>query len=65
MTRFKAGVTGSPRDAPEGKWVLRGGIEIQNVRINKCKNNQKRMEESNKKAICAKKLKGLNIFLIH
>ena len=28
MTRFEAGVTGSPRDAPEGKWVLGGGIEI-------------------------------------
>ena len=28
MTRFEAGVTGSPRDASEGKWVLGGGIEI-------------------------------------
>ena len=28
MTRFEAGVTGSPRDAPDGKWVLGGGIEI-------------------------------------
>ena len=28
MTRFEAGVTGSPRDAPEGKWVLGRGIEI-------------------------------------
>ena len=28
MTHFEAGVTGSPRDAPEGKWVLGGGIEI-------------------------------------
>ena len=28
MTRFEAGVTGSPRDAPEGKWTLGGGIEI-------------------------------------
>ena len=27
MTRFEAGVTGSQRDAPEGKWVLDGGIE--------------------------------------
>ena len=25
---LKAEVTGSPRDAPEGKWVLGGGIEI-------------------------------------
>ena len=28
MTRFEAGVTGSPRDAPEGKLVLDGGTEI-------------------------------------
>ena len=28
MTCFEAGVTGSPRDAPEGKWVLVGEIEI-------------------------------------
>ena len=28
MTRLEAGGTGSPRDAPEGKWVLGGGIEI-------------------------------------
>ena len=28
MTRFEAGITGSPIDAPEGKWVLGGGIEI-------------------------------------
>ena len=28
MTHFEAGVTGSQRDAPEGKWVLGGGIEI-------------------------------------
>ena len=28
MTPFETGVTGSPRDAPEGKWVLGGGIEI-------------------------------------
>ena len=28
MTRFEARVTGSPTDAPEGKWVLGGGIEI-------------------------------------
>ena len=28
MTRFGAGFTGSPRDAPEGKWALDGGIEI-------------------------------------
>ena len=28
MTRFEAGVTGSARDASEGKWVLGGGIEI-------------------------------------
>ena len=28
MTCFEAGVTGSPRDASEGKWVLVGGLEI-------------------------------------
>ena len=28
MTRFDAGVTGSPKDAPEGAWVLGGGTEI-------------------------------------
>ena len=28
MTRFEAGVTGSPRGAPEGKWVLDGGTQI-------------------------------------
>ena len=28
MTRFEAGVTGSSRDAPEGKWVLTGMKEI-------------------------------------
>ena len=28
MTRFDAGVTGSSRDAPEGKWVLSGMKEI-------------------------------------
>ena len=28
MTRFEVEVTGSPRDAPEGKWVLGGGTEI-------------------------------------
>ena len=27
MNRLETGVTGSPRDAPEGKWVLSGGIE--------------------------------------
>ena len=25
---LEAEVTGSPRDVPEGKWVLAGGIEI-------------------------------------
>ena len=25
---FEAEVTGSPKDAPEGKWLLVGGIEI-------------------------------------
>ena len=28
MTQFEAGVTGLPRDAPKGKWVFDGGIEI-------------------------------------
>ena len=28
MTRFEAGVTGSPRDVSEGKWLFGGGIEI-------------------------------------
>ena len=28
MSLFEDGVTGSPRDAPEGKWLLGGGIEI-------------------------------------
>ena len=28
MTPFEGGVTGSPRDAPEGKWVVGGGVEI-------------------------------------
>ena len=28
MTPFEAGVTGSPRDVPEGKWVVGGGVEI-------------------------------------
>ena len=28
MTHFEAGVTGSPRDVPEGIWVLGGRIEI-------------------------------------
>ena len=28
MTRFEVGVTGSPGDAPEGKWVLGGVIKI-------------------------------------
>ena len=28
MTRVEAGVTGSPTDAPEGRWVLEEGIEI-------------------------------------
>ena len=28
MILFEVGVPGSPRDAPEGKWVLSGGIEI-------------------------------------
>ena len=28
MTRFEAGVTGSPREAHERKWVLAGWVEI-------------------------------------
>ena len=28
MTRFEAGVTESPRDGPQAKWVRGGGIEI-------------------------------------
>ena len=28
MTGLEAGVTESPRDTSEGKWVLGGGIEI-------------------------------------
>ena len=29
MSRFEAGVTGSQRCSPEGKWVPGGGMEIQ------------------------------------
>ena len=28
MTPSEAGVTGSPRDVAEGKWVVGGGVEI-------------------------------------
>ena len=28
MAHFETGVTESPKDAPEEKWVLGGGIEI-------------------------------------
>ena len=28
MTRFETEVVGSTGDAPEGKWILGGGIEI-------------------------------------
>ena len=31
MTRFKAGVTGSPRHDPDGKWVFDRGIEITRI----------------------------------
>ena len=52
MKCFEAGVTGYPRDASQEKWVLAGGIEMLCTYI-KC------MEQSNKKAICAKKITGL------
>ena len=54
MTLFEARVTGSPRDSPERKWVPGEGLKHR-VHI-KC------MEDSTKKAICAKKLKRLNNF---
>ena len=50
----EAEVTGSPRDAPEGKWIPNGGIEIPST--------YKVCGRIDKKAICGKKLKGLNNF---
>ena len=50
MSRFEAGVTGSPRDAPEAKWLLGGVIEIQR--------SHKVYGKINQKAICAKKHQG-------
>ena len=52
MTRFEAGVTESPRAASERKWSTRWRDRV----------HIECMEESTKKAICAKKLKRLNIF---
>ena len=52
MKCFEAGVTGYPRDASQEIWVLVGGIEMPCTYI-KC------MEQSNKKAIYAKKITGL------
>ena len=53
MTRFKTEVTGSSRDALEGKWALGGGIEILcTYKV------YGRLYQKN----CAKKLKGLNNF---
>ena len=58
MTRFEAGVTGSPRDAPEGKWALGGGIEIL------C--TYKVYGRIDQKSYQCKKITGtLNNFLIH
>ena len=52
---LEAEVTGSPRDALGGKWVLGGWIEIP------CTYK----EYGRIDAICANRLKGLNNFLIH
>ena len=55
MARFETGVTRSPRDASEGKWVFSGGIEIP------CR--YKVLEESTKKSYLRKRVKlGLNDF---
>ena len=55
MTRFEAGVTGSSRDAPEGKWVLSGMKEIPCT-------YEMHGQIDQKKTICTKKLKGLKKF---
>ena len=58
MTHFEAGVTGSQRDAPEGKWVLGGGIEIP------C--TYKVYGRIDQKSYLHKKIKGTKyFFLIH
>ena len=50
MSLFEDGVTGSPRDAPEGKWLLGGGIEI--LCTYKC------MEELTKKLSAQKNIRA-------
>ena len=55
MTRLEKGVTGLARDAPEGKWVLGGGIEIP------C--TYKVYGRIDQRSYLRKKLKGLNIFV--
>ena len=55
MTCFEAGVTGLPRDTPERKWVLGGGIEIPST--------YKILEKNRPKKVSAqKKVKGLDNF---
>ena len=58
MTRFEAGVTGSPRDASEGKWVLVGGLEIPCTQKVYGRIDQKSQ-------LRKKKIKAQNNFLIH
>ena len=57
MTRFEAGVTESPRDAPEEKWVLAGGTEIP------C--TYEVYGRINQKSYLRKKIKRTKFFLIH
>ena len=57
MTRFETEIAGSTGDAPEGKWILVGGIEIS------CTHKVYEGIEQ-KKTICSKKLKKPNNFLI-
>ena len=55
MTRFETEIAGSTGDAPEGKWILVGGIEIS------CTHKVYEGIEQ-KKTICSKKLKKPNNF---
>ena len=52
LSHFEAGVTGSPRDASGGKWVLGGGIEIP------CTHKYKVYGRIDQKSYLSKKIKG-------
>ena len=57
MIHFETGVTESPKDTPEGKWVLSGGTEIPCI--------YEVYGRINQKSYLHKKIKGTKFFLIH